>query len=69
MSSESRSDAQLAFLLALILLMLALRWISYAGVPGRVAGPAACWDQCRAFGGIQVAYTDADGAHCICRHP
>jgi hypothetical protein len=62
-------DAPLRFLLMLIVLTFALRWASQVGTAGSASDRIACLARCSAFGGIQAAFSDADGAHCICRYP
>jgi cbb3-type cytochrome oxidase subunit 3 len=67
--ARADEDARPRFLLMLIVLTFALRWASQAGTAGSASDRAACLARCSAFGGIQAAYSDADGAHCICRYP
>jgi hypothetical protein len=62
-------DAGLRLLLMLIMLTVAVRWASQAATAGSVSDRAACMARCSPLGGIQSAYSDAEGAHCICRYP
>ncbi len=39
------------------------------GAVMRVSAVANCTVRCTRFGGVQAAYSDAEGAHCICLHP
>ncbi len=61
----SDTDLQLWLLFTLIVVAVAFRWI----LRPEAIGSPPCAMECSAFGGIQAVYTDADGTHCICRHP
>jgi hypothetical protein len=67
--ARADEDAQLRVFLMLIILTFALRLVSQAGTIGGVSDRTACLAPCSVFGAVQAAYSEADGAHCICRQP